>query len=609
MANMIMPNIVSQITPGKGVDPKAQVPVGKDGSFAQHLQRQANAERAVKENMMGKVRAAKRNTEDESPNGVDQAPASVEALLQQVMQYLQKAVDEPGSEAGQWSFQLQDIGMLEKLAIQAGMDSSALAALRRQMEQQGGLPLADLFAALEKNFKELGEGPKVTVPETYLPLLDSFLARLGASPEQIQRVDGLGVNGVDQLDLEAFLQGFNDIASSQTQGQDEAPSFILTDWEREQLSAMFAEAGVPADVIETMFPEVKTLEENALAGLRSGQGDVPVTMTMERLNSLMQQAVAAAEDARPKANLPGFLDDLHLVMSQAGFQEEGVGWTPVVHGAMQAVYERLQEMVSSATVKVDTVSHGGVKSSADLQQAEGWLQLKEEKNAQDMAENELLDQQWLSNAEEPPAEVPVIESAEVEVSEIRPDGQVGVKVDRVGDVQVQQGGEVKSVDPGADLSVKFQAPRIRVTPELQQFAVEQISSGVFRGLRNNDHHLAMTLYPKELGEVKVDLQVRGSHLSVTFVMENQKVKEAMEANMGDFKDNLERRGFTLGEMSVSVDQHNHSAEDQKQFARAWAEMIENQVKDQKNQIQPGVLAEMTTAGQSHSLHGGISVFV
>lgn len=606
MPNIIMPNIVAQVTPSKGPDPKAQVPVDKKGSFVQHLQRQVRAEKTARENVVGSRR--KDNGITDKKVKEQEPPASVEALLQQVMRYLQKALDKPDSSAGQWSFQLQDVGILEKLAGQAGMDASALAILKKQMEQEGGLPLADLFAALEKSFEELGQATKVTASETYLPLLDSFLARLGVSPEAIKRVDGQGVNGVDQLDLAAYLQGLKTSQNQSKEGTD-ASSFILTDWEREQLSAMLAEAGVPSSTIDTMFPEVKTLEENALAGLREGQGDTLVSMTLDRLERLLQQAVAAVGDARPKANLPGFLDGLQQIMSQAGFQETGVGWSPVVQGTMQAVYDQLQAMVDLATVKVEKLASATerVGDSLDWQQMEGWSHFQEEKSAEARAENESLDQQWMSSGDESAPNVSG--KAAGTISGASADSLAKVKSDSMAHWHSQPGIEAKGVDPGADPSVKFQPPRMRFAPELQQFAVEQISHGVLRGLRNNDHHLALTLYPKELGEVKVDLQVRGSHLSVSFVMENQKVKEAMEANMGDFKDNLERRGFTLGEMAVSIDQQNHSSDDQRQFAKAWSEMIETQVQDKKNLTQPGLIAEMTQAGQTQSLHGGISLFV
>lgn len=607
MPNIMIPNVINQITPGRDVDSKAQVPVDKEGSFAQHLQSKVRADKVARENVVGKAQRGKDKTADEFDGG-SQPPASVEALLQQVMQYLQETLEKPGgADAGQWSFQLQDIGILRQLAAQSGMDASTLAGLERQMEQQGGLPLADLFAALEKNFKALGEGAKVTASETYLPLLDSFLARLGVSPEAIKHIDGQGVNGVDQLDLAAYLQGVKEISSQQVQGQAEATSFVLSDWEREQMAAMLSEAGVPQAAIDRMFPEVKTLEEKALAGFQDGQGDTLVSMTLDRLQSILRQAMAAAEEARPKANLPAFLDGLQLVLSQAGFQDGGVGWSPVVQGSMQAVYDQLQTMVGMA-IKVEKPGDDAASFSA-WQLAEDWSQLKEEKHAEVMADNEALDQQWLSSGDGSSAEVSGDGAGEL--GEGLAESQMTVKLDRHQGIEgpMQPGLESRNVEPGADLNAKVQTPRMRFTPELQQFAVEQISHGVLRGLRNNDHHLALTLYPKELGEVKVDLQVRGNHLSVTFVMENQKVKEAMEANMGDFKDNLERRGFTLGEMSVSVDQQHHSPDDGKQFAKAWLEMIESQGQGQKNFIQPGVVETMSQAGQIHSLHGGISLFV
>jgi len=608
MANILIPNGITQIAPGRGVDLKAQVPVSKDGSFSQYLQNQARVDKAATDKLAARVQRGARGAAAGEFDGGSESPASVEDLLRQVMQYLQKTLDKPGQGAGQWSFQLKDIGILEQLAAQAGMDAAALATLKKQMEQQGGLPLADLFAALEKNFKELGGGAKVTAPETYLPLLDSFLARLGVSADAIKHVDAKGVNGVDQLDLAAYLQGIKEIPAQQADGQQQA--FTLSDWEREQMSAMLAEAGVPQDAIAALFPEVKSLEANALAGLHEGQGDRAVTMTLDRLQAMLQQAMAAAEDARPKANLPGFLNSLHLVLSQAGFQDGGVGWAPVVQGTMQSVYDHLQTMVDGATAKVGKSGDGGAGSSA-WQLAEGWEQLKEEKHAQAMAENEALDQQWLSSGDESAAQSSLDPSAEL--GEALAETKVLQKADRLSGVeaQLQPRLETRGIDPGLDAGAKIQTPRVRFSPELQQFAVEQISQGVLRGLRNNDHHLALTLYPKELGEVKVDLQVRGSHLSVSFVMENQKVKEAMEANMGDFKDNLERRGFTLGEMAVSVDQQQRSPDEgRQQFARAWSEMVDSQGQGQQTLSQPGVIAELNPAGHTHSLHGGgISVFV
>ena len=100
----------------------------------------------------------------------------------------------------------------------------------------------------------------------------------------------------------------------------------------------------------------------------------------------------------------------------------------------------------------------------------------------------------------------------------------------------------------------------RMAAALQQQAADQITMGVIRGLQNNDHHLILRLNPPELGKVKVDMLIRNDQISVTFAMENSKVKEALESHMQQFKESLEQRGFVLDQCFVSVDRDN-DAED------------------------------------------------
>jgi flagellar hook-length control protein FliK len=76
------------------------------------------------------------------------------------------------------------------------------------------------------------------------------------------------------------------------------------------------------------------------------------------------------------------------------------------------------------------------------------------------------------------------------------------------------------------------------------------------GIRNDEHHLVLRLYPQELGEVKVDLLVRDGQVSINFNMENSRVKEMLESNMEQFRENMEQKGFSLGECSVSVGQRD-----------------------------------------------------
>ena len=606
MADILMSPTVSQIVPGAGVDRKAQLPVNNDASFSQYLERKLRSEQAEKKNLLSAQTDKVKTTKKEKNEPTDETPATVEAVLQQLMVKLKDLAEKPGTkaEAGEWTFQLKDVGLLEKLAVQAGMDAASLAALKKQMEEKGGLPLADLFAALEKNFKALDAGTKVTVPETYLPLLETVLTKLGVTPEGIKQLDSQGVNGVDQLDLVAFMKGLKEAQAKiesqvsastvgqvgeSTANQDGAPTYVLSDWELEQLSAMLTEAGVPPEKIATMFPEKTPEWQKALTGLSPTQGNAPVAMSLDRLANLLQQAVTAVDEARPKVDPPAFLNELETFLGQSGFKSTGVGWSPVVQGTMKATYEELQKLVNQGKGR-----------------DEKYLEIK----AQDAA----LDKQWQNSGgvDEVDKTLPSGQESDVPSGDTTASGgQKDLSVDdnstenfvSLGGVDMKTSQQVQT-EPAA----KVQPPRMHLTPEMQQFTIDQISQGVLRGLKNNEHHITLTLYPKELGEVKVDLQVRSGQLSASFVMENQKVKEAMESNMEEFKDNLERRGYSLGAMSVSVGQQDHSSDSGHRFVAAWEQIKANQGRE--SSAVPGASSlEFIRNDQATLKQGGISLFV
>ncbi|MDD5758079.1 MAG: flagellar hook-length control protein FliK [Desulfobulbaceae bacterium] len=620
MANILMSPSITQILPGSGAASKAQVPVGKDASFTQHLQRELKNERSDKESLFATQSAKSMRSKQENKELEDKTPLTIEALLQQLMGTLNDMAQKPGKavEAGEWTFQLQDLGLLEKLAAQAGMDATGLDALRKQMKEAGGLPLSDLFTALAENFKKLDAATQVTVPETSLPLLETFLSKLGVAPETIKALDSKGVNGADQLDLIAYLDALRGVSSQvgdtsvETSGLSlpndslqvegtiatandltetkQNKTFLLSDWDLEQLSAMLTEAGVPAAEIEKMFPEKMPLWQKALTDLPPEQVDAPVEMSLKRLTELLQQAVAAVDEARPKANPIGFISDLDTVLSQAGFKSSDVCWSPVVQGTVKAAFDELQKMVDQAK---------GLK----------------EKFSETMDRNDVIDAEWQMSDDD----VQTFAATTEQDNEL-PDGNGSASVGKQDILGVENdgmaekgtlfgGGEAKMTAPvPGENAVKVQVPRLHFAPELQQLTVDQISQGVLRALRNNEHHLTLTLYPKELGEVKVDLQVRGGHLSASFVMENQKVKEAMESNMEEFKDNLERRGFSLGSMSVSVDQQNQSSDSGQRFAAAWEKIKTQQGKE--SVAVPGVSPLGFIRGEQTTLRqGSISLFV
>jgi flagellar hook-length control protein FliK len=107
-----------------------------------------------------------------------------------------------------------------------------------------------------------------------------------------------------------------------------------------------------------------------------------------------------------------------------------------------------------------------------------------------------------------------------------------------------------------------------LSPGLQQQSFTQLSEGVLQGLRNQEHHLILRLYPKELGEVKVEMTVRDNQVAVSFVMENSRVKAVLESNLEQFRENMEKQGFALGECMVSLNRDSDGNESWQQFQAA-----------------------------------------
>lgn len=597
MSNIMMNPILPGMASGAPQEVKNQVKPGSENSFMDFMDKKLQAERSEKKNLLGaKERpAAKRTDTDDQPQ---RDPASVAGALQQLMADLQKLVKQPDTDVGEWRFELKNLGLLDKLAAPAGMNMTDLALLKKQMEEQGSLALADLFAVLQKHFQGQGEEQRVTVAETDLPLLESLLSRMGVAADKLSELSDQGVSGLGELDLQAYLQGLRGLAP------EELNTTVLTDWELEQLQLMLQEAGVGSSQLAELFPEQLAMWQRALTGQPVGEGDGQVELNLARLQELLEQAIAATDAGRSKTDLPGFLGELHNLLAQTGKQSTEVGWSPVIQESITAIYQELQKMINLAEVKVEKVTE---MTALDEDLAQQWLASGEQKPLDPLAvkEGAVLQPVEFTGGEGNELELelgltdPALAEAEDGGGEhgaaklLLPEGAAGE------DSQAEQ---LFKLD-----NDRVHQPRIRLTPEAQQFATEQISQGVLRGLRNNDHHLTLTLYPKELGEVKVDMQVRDSQLTLTFVMENSKVKEALESNMQEFRDNLERKGFSLEGCAVSVGQDD-ADEKRRLFEMAWEKMIDGQRGEKETGLmaQPSAMAD----GRAETLRqGSISVFV
>ena len=520
-------------------------------------------------------------------------------LLAQFMAELQEVAEKNTGLPGEWNVDLPDFDGLKQLAIDAGMNEEEIAQFIQQFDNpEKKVSLTDFFAALNQYFQEGDENPPATVPETELPMLEALLAKMGVPRQALEQVSEQAVTGEGNLDLTKFLQGlqqlekgaFGPLKQVQLDSVQLDPLMLdsvpldslpleaiqlapitLTKLETEQLQSILAQAGVTLEKQNELLPE-RFL--NQVLGQADEDGQ-PVELTLERLQNILKEGIANVNENEPDLDLPAFLTDLQKIVSQSTFESQSPGVTPVVQETVAAVFQKLQEMVDLAKVKVEenkfmeeqTVESEYVKWVTALQ--EKFSASSDGQSGQEKPAN-FTGGFFQAESEENVAPLQTI---------YNPDSLTTMPVSDVAADTITSQATSPTV---TSVPVADAAPDSLSTPEaaraaladrtpakqLQQQIVQQLSAGVMRGLRNQEHHLTMRLYPQDLGEVKVNLTVQNEQVSVSFNMENAKVKEMLESNMQEFKDSMNQKGFTLADCFVSTGEQQESNELWQRFEMA-----------------------------------------
>ena len=272
------------------------------------------------------------------PDGSENATA-ITALLGQFVQDLQKSAGDQKQGAGEWSFPVPDPDLVQKIAKDAGMNESQLTMLMEKMKNKDGkLNLVDFLASFSRHFQTLQDDVPVTVPETDLPLLQNFLARLGIPVPEVSKISEAAVRGDNTIDLQKILAGLKD-----------RPEIRITDItpvEAEQLQALLAEAGVSQQLQRVLLPERLPLIEGLV------KDGPPVTLTLDRLKNMLAKAVDEVKANRLQADPLSFLADLQEVLVRSGFESKGPSLSSAVQGTVVAIFEKLMESVDLSKVKV-----------------------------------------------------------------------------------------------------------------------------------------------------------------------------------------------------------------------------------------------------------------
>ncbi|HIJ78249.1 MAG: flagellar hook-length control protein FliK [Desulfobulbaceae bacterium] len=569
--------------------PQTKAPVEVKGSgraggtaknFSEYMEKKAAVARQEKKNLLGaekpKTNADPRAIDaqgDRQPKeikakGQDDKAETIASLLGQFVAELKESADEVGTQPGDWTFTMPGAEAIEKIALDAGMSEAQLGKLMKDLESQDGkFDLPEFLDFFARHFEALQDEQPVTAPETDLPLLQILLERLGVPAEDVAKLSDAAVLGDNTIDLEKFVAGLQDL---QGEGAVE-----LTDWEAEQLQDILAKAGVAREQQRDLLPERFPVWQDA------DPEPKPLNLTLDRLKNILEQGVQDAKAGRLQADLPSFLSDLKEIMTQATFDKKEMGWTPAVQESVTAIFDKLIESIDLASVKIRKVTPESndfkkVDFSAENSDEQSWDELLAANNEEAgeakvggvKQENDRLaaaggakgnggnESHQLGNREASGDKVMAQHEAQSNV--FQHNTTSAAKADHA--AANAPGQEMKTFNPIAKMPLG-----------LQQQSFAQITSGVLGGLRNQEHHLVMTLFPKELGEVKVEMMVRDEQIALSFSMENHKVKEVFESNMQEFKDSMEEQGFIIEECMVSVSQEDKSNDAWRQFEASWKE--------------------------------------
>lgn len=587
-----MSNIITPVLPVGGAELSVDHARGADKSgnkFADHLDRRLDSKQERNQDQLGVRRCEKQDDcrspkKAEAPKG-EEKTAKVDsdkavgdqsdlASLVLFLQDIQQVAQEKTLGPGEWSVALPEGEILADLAQQAGMSEADLTAMVEQFQAESGeLDLDSFFQALINHLASFEENPAIVVPETEFPMLEALLTKMGLSPEQLADISSQAVVTDGEIDLALLAQALDDLNIAPENLQPVA----LSSWEAEQLQALLDKAGVALGKQLDLLPEQVFGEE--------------LVVSLERLQALLKESVIQAKENQPQLDLPKFLGSLEQVMAQASFTDKSVGYTPVVQESLSGAYQDLLEMYDQARLRFEE----GLDAEEDNLQSDiqKWLdgvvaRATEQRSDQDGGGEH---RQNLFTNVNPVAEN-VVAVGKEEFSLARPDGMA-----------TAQPSTEPTIAPPAD-----QPQAVRHFPvQQQQHILNQLSLAVARGMKSGEQHLVLRLHPAELGEVKVDLTVRNEVVSVSFAMENSKVKETLEGSMEEFRHNMEKKGFSLSDVNVFVGQDQDDNEAGQRFEMAWSgERLQAQ---NLEDIPEDVLYHTMRGDQYVSQEEGVNLFV
>ena len=312
-------------------------------SFSDHIKRKMATEK--KRNLLRSQQeraqkiADQKRLEEKKQARNERKKELLAARLEEFMQRLKEMAEDYKNGPGQWTLTFADGTLLKSLGDSAGMTAAETANLLEKWRLNGNqLGVVDLFDAMSRHFNELAKTQLISSDETDLPLLETLLSRMGATPEHIKRLSDSAVTGDGRIDLTKFLEGLEDIKGT--------GSTTLSDWEAEQLQQILAKAGATEKLQSSLLWERGSTQWNS----------APVVLGVGRMKQMIAEAINEINSNSLRPNLQQFLTEFDGLIAQATYEDKTVGWSPVIQNSLLAAYRELLSSVDLSTVDVKMVN-------------------------------------------------------------------------------------------------------------------------------------------------------------------------------------------------------------------------------------------------------------
>lgn len=411
------------------------------------------------------------------------------------------ALQEAGLDENRLVVRAEDRPLVETLLRKSGLDGDTTRKVVDQATQSDGtINLGKVFKALDS--LQDGQDTQLLIPEAFRPIVIQLLTQLGLDPQQINTALAKLTVANGAIDLKGLMSFLETLGSGQ---------HVI---DRATLQQLFSGMG---------------LREDQVQNLLAGRGGADDPMTGAQLAALLRRAGLA--QAQRGEDVDALLARLTAKLN--------------LSAAADSTRTAAQEKVlASFKAKVKFTADGG----GDRQKLQAAFK---EIIGRDTAEltGRQLEQLLSAQVKEPGmARAQAQSEAEPHTAAVKDATAASPKT------------------ASTPQTAAAEAPRVQVRALPQVVAarvVRQVSAYLGQMILRGPNRITVRLVPPNLGELHLDVVFKDGAVSGHILAESQAVKQAIEANLAELRQQLANQGLNVDHLEVGVRQQPaESGEDQ-----------------------------------------------